>query len=85
MSTPARDNRNDDHTVGIRDLSHHTSQVLGRVKAGERLIITDRGEAIAEVIPLRRRDMVMPAVGYAPSGDPDWAAKAAEDLSGFGE
>jgi prevent-host-death family protein len=72
-------------TVGIRDLSHHTSQVLNRVKAGDRLVVTDRGEPIAMVIPLRLREMVRPAIGYAPSGDPGWAGRAAEELSGFGE
>ncbi|MGH3645585.1 MAG: type II toxin-antitoxin system Phd/YefM family antitoxin [Micromonosporaceae bacterium] len=83
MSSPAP--HRGEHTVGVRDLSHHTSQILNRVKAGERLIVTDRGEPIAVVIPLRRRDMAMPATGYAPSGDPGWAARAAEELSGFGE
>lgn len=85
MASPAYDAPEGEHTVGIRDLSHRTSQVLNRVKAGERLIVTDRGEPIAVVIPLRRRDIVLPAVGYAPSGDPGWAARAAEELSGFGE
>lgn len=85
MRSPAYDYQRSEHTVGIRDLSHRTSQVLGRVKGGERLIITDRGEPIAEVVPLRRQDLLLPATGYAPSGDPGWAARAAEELSGFGE
>lgn len=85
MSNPARDHDRGEHTVGVRDLSHRTSQVLSRVKAGERLVVTDRGEPIAVVIPLRRRDTVRPATGYAPSGDPNWAARAAQELSGFGE
>jgi prevent-host-death family protein len=85
MSSPAHGYYRDEHTVGVRDLSHRTSQVLSRVRAGERLVVTDRGEPIAVVIPLRRRDMVLPAIGYAPSGDPSWVARAAEELSGFGE
>jgi prevent-host-death family protein len=85
MSGPVYDDHRGEHTVGVRDLSHRTSQVLNRVKAGERLIVTDRGEPIAVVLPLRRRDMVLPAIGYAPSGDPGWAARAAEELDGFGE
>ena len=84
MSSPARDNYGE-HTVGIRDLSHRTSHVLNRVRAGERLVVTDRGEPIAVVIPLRRKTAVMPAVGYASSGDPHWAARTAEDMGGFGE
>jgi prevent-host-death family protein len=85
MSSPVYDYRQDEHTVGVRDLSHHTSQVLSRVKAGERLVVTDRGEPIAVVMPFRRRDLALPAVGYASSGDPHWAVRAAEDLTGFGE
>lgn len=75
----------DEHTVGVRDLSHQTSRILHRVKAGESLTITERGEAIAAVIPLRRRDWPRPAFGYAASGDPAWAARAADELAGFGE
>jgi prevent-host-death family protein len=85
MSSPAYSYHDGEHMVGVRDLSHRTSQILNRVKAGERLVVTDRGEPIAVVIPLRRRDMVLPAVGYAPSGDPGWAARAPEELTGFGE
>lgn len=55
MSSSTADRSSDEHTVGVRDLSHHTSQILSRVKAGERLVLTDRGEPIAVVIPLRRR------------------------------
>lgn len=85
MTVAAYDSPSGEHTVGVRDLSHHTSQVLNRVKAGERLVVTDHGKPIALVVPLRHREMARPAVGYAASGDPGWAARAAEDLSGFGE
>ena len=71
-----------DHTVGVRDLTRGAGQVLARVKAGETLTITDRGEPIAMVVPLRRPRMTMPAVGYATSGDPTWASRADES---FGE
>ncbi|WP_371780622.1 type II toxin-antitoxin system Phd/YefM family antitoxin [Streptosporangium subroseum] len=71
-----------DHTVDVRDLSHGTSQVLARVKAGETLTITERGEPIAMVIPLRRPRTAMPAVGYATNGEPTWAPHSDEN---FGE
>ncbi|MER5420563.1 type II toxin-antitoxin system Phd/YefM family antitoxin [Streptosporangium roseum] len=74
-----------DHTLGVRDLTHGTSQVLARVKAGETLTITERGEPIAMVIPLRHPKMVMPTVGYGMSGDPTWASRADENLDGSGE
>lgn len=81
MGEPARD----EHAVGVRDLSHRTSQILQRVKAGESLTITERGEAIAAVIPLRRPGWPLPSFGYATSGDPTWAARADDELAGFGE
>ena len=69
--------------VAIRDLTHHTSKVLARVKAGESLTITERGKPIATVVPIRAAVAPRRSVGYASSGDPTWAARA--DLSGFGE
>lgn len=75
----------DDKDVPVRDLTHRTSKVLARVKAGESLTITERGEPIATVIPFRRARASRPAVGYAASGDPTWAANADEHLKGFGE
>lgn len=85
MSGQVSESNWEEHTVGVRDLSHRTSQILGRVKAGERLVITDRGRPVAAVIPLRRSDMPLPATAYASSGDPGWAARAAEELDGFGQ
>lgn len=59
--------------------------MLGRVKAGETVTITDHGEAIAAIIPLNRPDSLRPAVGYVSSADPQWAAHAEDNLDGFGE
>ncbi|WP_433258722.1 hypothetical protein ACQPYK_07465 [Streptosporangium sp. CA-135522] len=49
------------------------------------MTITERGEPIAVVVPLRQPKMVRPAVGYVASGDPTWASRADENLDGFGE
>ena len=38
--------------VGIRELRDHLSQYLERVQAGEEVVVTDRGRAIARVVPL---------------------------------
>ncbi|MEV6861464.1 type II toxin-antitoxin system prevent-host-death family antitoxin [Streptosporangium subroseum] len=57
-----------DHTVEVSDFIHGVGQVLARVKAGEMLTITERGEPVAVVIPLRRPRTAMPAVGYARAG-----------------
>ena len=40
----------DAHAVGLRDLRHHTSDVLARVRHGETIIITDRGRPVARLV-----------------------------------
>ena len=37
--------------VGIRELKSHLSHYLRRVKAGETLIITERGKPIGRIVP----------------------------------
>ena len=39
-------------TVGIRELKANLSRYVARVKAGERIIVTDRGKQVAELAPL---------------------------------
>ena len=41
--------------VPLRELSNHTSEVLRRVEAGERLTVTVSGRPVAELVPLQRR------------------------------
>lgn len=38
--------------AGIRELRNHLSQYLDRVRAGEELIVTDRGTAVARIVPV---------------------------------
>jgi prevent-host-death family protein len=42
-------------TVSVRDLKNRLSEYLRRARAGERLVVTDRGRPIVEVCPLSRR------------------------------
>jgi prevent-host-death family protein len=37
--------------VSIRTLNQETSKVLARVKRGEKITVTERGEVIAQIIP----------------------------------
>ena len=39
-------------TVGVRELRQNLSVYLRRVKAGERLVVTERNVAVAELVPL---------------------------------
>jgi prevent-host-death family protein len=38
--------------VGVRELRNNLSRYLDRVRGGEEVIVTDRGHAIARVLPL---------------------------------
>lgn len=40
--------------AGVRELRNHLSRYLARVKAGEELTVTDRGRAIARLVPVDR-------------------------------
>jgi prevent-host-death family protein len=41
----------DADAVGLRDLRHHTSEVLARVRHGETVDITEHGRLIARIVP----------------------------------
>jgi len=38
-------------TVGVRELKNRLSEYLRRVRSGEGLLVTDRGEVVAELSP----------------------------------
>ncbi len=42
--------------MGLRDLRHHTSEVLARVRHGETIDVTERGRLIARIVPVDRRE-----------------------------
>jgi prevent-host-death family protein len=42
------------HVVGLRELRHHTSEVLARVRRGESIDITERGRLIGRIVPVER-------------------------------
>ena len=50
-------------TVGIRELKNHLSEYLRRVRLGESVLVTDRGEVVAEFSPPTRgaADTSLPA------------------------
>src|SRR5207302_8439682 len=49
------------NTVGIRELKAHLSRHLRRVRSGTRLVVTERGRAIARIEPIE------------PAADVEWA------------
>ncbi|MEZ5377647.1 MAG: type II toxin-antitoxin system prevent-host-death family antitoxin [Acidimicrobiales bacterium] len=58
--------------VGIRELKNGLSKYIDRVRAGEEVIVTDRGRPVAKLSPLdasdgRLRELVASGVVRAPS------------------
>jgi len=43
-------------SVGVRDLKNRLSHHLKRVRAGARLVVTERGKPIATLSPVEERD-----------------------------
>jgi len=44
----------------VRELRNRTSQVINAVRAGERVVLTVHGEAIADIVPHARRSRWVP-------------------------
>ena len=42
--------------MGLRDLRHHTSEVLARVRHGETIDVTEHGRLIARIVPAGERE-----------------------------
>lgn len=49
IKQPATEDRGD--LVSLRELNHHAGQVISRVRNGASVIVTDRGQAVARIIP----------------------------------
>ncbi|PZG14343.1 prevent-host-death protein [Micromonospora craterilacus] len=45
--------------IAVRELNQHTSKVLARVRAGETVEVTDRGEPIARLVPVVAGDALL--------------------------
>lgn len=37
--------------IGVRELRNHTSAVVDAVRSGERVVLTVRGERVADIVP----------------------------------
>lgn len=60
-------------TVGIRDLKAHLSQHLKRVRAGARLVVTERGRSIATIAAVGAQDDVAWADRLVAEGKARWS------------
>ncbi len=48
-------------TTAVADLKASLSRYLARVKAGEEVLVTERGKPIAKIVPLTREDTDLPS------------------------
>ena len=56
------------HAVGLRDLRHHTSEVLARVRHGETVDVTEHGRLIARIVPVGEPEPTPVLAGLVASG-----------------
>ena len=66
--------------VGIKDLKAHLSQYLAEVRKGQVILITDRGEAVAELRPLSPEHRAVKSL--AEKGTLRWAGGKPRGLAG---
>jgi prevent-host-death family protein len=63
-------------TVSIRQLRNHTADVIASVEAGERIVLTNNGRPIADVVPHVERsrwipgDVLLKALADGAAADP---------------
>jgi prevent-host-death family protein len=46
-------------SIGIRELRQNASQYIRLVKAGETVEVTDRGEPVAQLVPIPRHESIL--------------------------
>ena len=54
--------------MGLRELRHHTSEVLARVRHGESIDVTEHGRLIARIVPVADREPTPILARLADSG-----------------
>ena len=73
--------------VGARELKQHTGEIIERVRMGERVLITHRGEAVAVISPIDQeslREALAVEAGRAEQETLGWLA-ASESAFSFWE
>jgi len=62
-------------TVGIRELKRHLSKYLRSVKAGKKVVITDRKKEIAVIVPFRRVEGQVKILQLVRESVADWSGE----------
>jgi prevent-host-death family protein len=72
--------------VGIRELRADLSRFIKRVREGEEIVVTDRGKAVARIVPLdgqRKIDQLIAAGIVKPAPRP-WSGELPKPIEGAG-
>jgi len=79
-------------TIGLRELNQNPSRAVARVRAGESLLVTDRGKPILRMVPevetsgtLRRLLAEGSATAPAENGLPDLIPDLAPDVDSLSD
>jgi prevent-host-death family protein len=79
-------------TIGLRELNQNPSRAVARVRAGETLVVTDRGKPILRMVPemespgaLRRLVAEGTATAPAEQGMPDLIGDLAPDTASLSD
>ena len=67
-------------SVGIKELKTRLSEYVGRTREGERFLVTDRGEPVAELIPLSPERQALARL--AEEGGVEWQGGKPKGLRG---
>jgi prevent-host-death family protein len=68
-------------TVGIRELKRNLSQYLRSVKAGKKVVITDRKKEIAVIVPFKKVDDQGKILQLVREGVADWSGENPRGIS----
>jgi len=68
--------------VGLRELRHHTSEVISRVRRGESIEFTEHGTPVVRLVPIERPERPAILVRLEAEGRLRPAKKPATFLSG---
>jgi prevent-host-death family protein len=69
--------------VGARELKQHMGEILERVRMGERVLITHRGEAVAVISPIDRQAVEEALVSEAKRAEQETLGWLAASESAF--
>ena len=72
------------YSVGARELKQHTGEIVARVRNGERVLLTLRGEPVAVISPINRKaieDAVETEAGRAERESLGWLAASEGSFS----